>query len=105
MRCTMGIALGGTDVAAGLVNTAYRPLDEEVSLRKSSAYCKDFMLDVIAIGELLIDFTPAGKGINGMELFACNPDGAPTNVLAANSRLSGKTAFVGKAGNDHFGLF
>ena len=63
------------------------------------------MLDAVAIGELLIDFTPAGTGVNGAALFARNPGGAPANVLAVNSRLGGKTAFIGKVGDDPFGRF
>lgn len=63
------------------------------------------MFDVVAIGELLIDFTPAGVGSNGAKLFARNPGGAPANVLAASSRLGSKTAFIGKVGNDDFGRF
>lgn len=63
------------------------------------------MFDVTAVGELLIDFTPAGLDADGAMLFARKPGGAPANVLAANSRLGGKTAFVGKVGDDEFGRF
>lgn len=63
------------------------------------------MYDVTAVGELLIDFTPAGKSTGGEPLFAQKPGGAPANVLAANSRLGGKTAFIGKVGDDGFGRF
>lgn len=63
------------------------------------------MFDVVAIGELLIDFTPAGVNGTGAQLFARNPGGAPANVLAASSRLGAKTAFIGKVGNDGFGHF
>ncbi|ADU27520.1 carbohydrate kinase family protein [Ethanoligenens harbinense] len=63
------------------------------------------MFDVVAIGELLIDFTPAGVGGNGAALFARNPGGAPANVLASSSRLGAKTAFIGKVGDDDFGRF
>ncbi len=63
------------------------------------------MYDVTAIGELLIDFTPAGNDVNGNTMFTQNPGGAPANVLVANSRLGGKTAFIGKVGNDAFGEF
>lgn len=63
------------------------------------------MLDVVALGELLIDFTPAGKSENGNQLFETNPGGAPANVLAALSRLGKKTAFIGKVGDDQFGHF
>lgn len=62
------------------------------------------MLDVLAIGEVLIDFTPAGRTAGGNEQFECNPGGAPANVAAALSRLGAATALVSKVGNDHFGL-
>ena len=61
------------------------------------------MFDVVALGESLIDFTPNGTNAQGIELFARNPGGAPANVLAMNARLGGKTAFIGKVGNDQFG--
>lgn len=63
------------------------------------------MIDITAIGELLIDFTPSGKNERGVRLFAQNPGGAPANVLAMASRLGGKTAFLGKVGRDAFGDF
>ena len=63
------------------------------------------MSDITAIGELLIDFTPSGKNEWGVRLFAENPGGAPTNVLAMAARLGGKTAFIGKVGPDAFGDF
>ncbi len=63
------------------------------------------MYDITAIGELLIDFTPAGQTERGDLLFARIPGGAPANVLAAAARLGGKTAFLGKVGRDAFGAF
>lgn len=62
------------------------------------------MNDVIALGELLIDFTPINSK-DGKETFEVNPGGAPANVLACLSKLGKKTAFIGKVGNDHFGKF
>lgn len=59
--------------------------------------------DVIALGELLIDFTPAGVSELGFPFYECNPGGAPANVLIAVSRQGGNTAFIGKVGNDNFG--
>lgn len=59
--------------------------------------------DVIALGELLIDFTEGGKSGQGNLMFEANPGGAPCNVLAMLSRLGHKTAFIGKVGNDSFG--
>lgn len=61
--------------------------------------------DIVAIGELLIDFTDAGMGENGMCLFEQNPGGAPANMLTVASHMGLKTAFVGKVGNDMHGMF
>lgn len=60
-------------------------------------------IDVIALGELLIDFTENGSSISGNPLFESNPGGAPCNVLAMLSKLGKKTAFIGKVGDDMFG--
>lgn len=54
--------------------------------------------EIIALGELLIDFTGRGE-----RQFEANPGGAPANVLAAAARLGRKTAMVGKVGTDMFG--
>lgn len=62
------------------------------------------MYHVTALGEVLIDFTPCGVSETGMQLFEQNPGGAPANVLAAVSRLGGKTAFIGKVGDDMHGM-
>ena len=60
-------------------------------------------VDVVALGELLIDFTQNGKSEQGNPLFEANPGGAPCNVLAILAKLGHKTAFIGKVGNDFFG--
>lgn len=59
--------------------------------------------DVVALGELLIDFTENGISVQGNPVMEANPGGAPCNVLAMLSRLGKKTAFIGKIGNDMFG--
>lgn len=59
--------------------------------------------DVIALGELLIDFTDNGVSAQGNTIFEANPGGAPCNVLAMLNRLGHKTAFIGKVGKDIFG--
>lgn len=59
--------------------------------------------DVIALGELLIDFTENGKSEQGNPIFEANPGGAPCNVLAMLAKLGHKTAFIGKVGKDFFG--
>ena len=59
--------------------------------------------DVVALGELLIDFTENGSSSQGNTLFEANPGGAPCNVLAMLQKLGHKTAFIGKVGDDIFG--
>ncbi len=59
--------------------------------------------DVVALGELLIDFTVNGKSDQGNLMFEANPGGAPCNVLAMLNKLGKKTAFIGKVGQDMFG--
>ena len=59
--------------------------------------------DVLAFGELLIDFTQNGISNQGNGMFEANPGGAPCNVLAMLNRLGHTTAFMGKVGNDIFG--
>jgi fructokinase len=59
--------------------------------------------DVVALGELLIDFTENGTSGQGNPLFEANPGGAPCNVLAMLENLGHKTAFIGKVGDDFFG--
>ena len=61
--------------------------------------------DVIALGELLIDFTESGVSKNGMKLFEQNPGGAPANLLTAVSHMGHKTAMIGKIGSDMHGSF
>lgn len=59
--------------------------------------------DVVALGELLIDFTENGISSQGNPIFEANPGGAPCNVLAMLQKLGKKTAFIGKVGSDMFG--
>lgn len=58
-----------------------------------------------SIGEILIDFTPAGKSEAGGILFQQNLGGAPGNVACAISALNRRAAFIGMAGDDGFGRF
>ena len=60
-------------------------------------------IDVIALGELLIDFIQNGETSQGNPLFEANPGGAPCNVLAMLAGLGRKTEFIGKVGRDMFG--
>lgn len=59
--------------------------------------------DVVALGELLIDFTENGSSEQGNPLFEANPGGAPCNVLAMLAKLGYQTGFIGKVGKDFFG--
>ena len=59
--------------------------------------------DVVALGELLIDFTENGVSAQGNPMLEANPGGAPCNVLAMLNKLGKKTAFIGKVGDDNFG--
>lgn len=61
--------------------------------------------DVIAMGELLVDFTENGMSEQGNPLLEANPGGAPCNVLSMLQNLGKKTAFIGKVGQDAFGRF
>ena len=60
--------------------------------------------DVIALGELLIDFTMNGQSEQGNNMFEACPGGAPCNVLALLNKMGKKTAFLGKVGKDQFGI-
>ena len=59
--------------------------------------------DVVALGELLIDFTENGLSAQGNPLLEANPGGAPGNVLSMLQNYGRKTAFIGKVGKDMFG--
>ena len=61
------------------------------------------MIDVVALGELLIDFTYQSADGDGYPLMAAHPGGAPANFLAALAKLGASTALLGKVGTDAFG--
>ena len=61
------------------------------------------MFDVVALGELLIDFTCQSVDASGYPTMVAHPGGAPANFLAALTGFGAKTAFLGKVGNDTFG--
>ena len=61
------------------------------------------MIDVVALGELLIDFTCVSTDAAGYPSMAAHPGGAPANFLAALTKFGAKTALMGKVGNDAFG--
>lgn len=61
------------------------------------------MLDVVALGELLIDFTCKSKDEDGYPTMEAHPGGAPANFLAALTNYGCETAMLGKVGADAFG--
>ena len=64
-------------------------------------------MDLICLGELLIDMFPAELGRPHAEVSAYRPwpGGAPANVAVAARRLGAEAAFIGKVGDDPFGHF
>ncbi|KAF8402294.1 hypothetical protein HHK36_013246 [Tetracentron sinense] len=60
---------------------------------------------IVSFGEMLIDFVPTVSGVSLAEApgFLKAPGGAPANVAIAVRRLGGRSAFVGKLGDDEFG--
>lgn len=77
------------------------------SLRKSFSFGRTGKRDplVVCFGELLIDFVSTMSGVSLTEVpgFKKAPGGAPANVAVSIARLGGKSAFVGKVGEDEFG--
>ena len=60
-------------------------------------------MEVVALGELLIDFTSVSKDAGGYPTMTAHPGGAPANFLAALAKFGAKTALLGKVGQDAFG--
>ena len=63
---------------------------------------KSNMIDVVALGELLIDFACIETDTDGYPTMAAHPGGAPANFLAALTKYGSKTALMGKVGEDAF---
>ena len=61
------------------------------------------MIDVVALGELLIDFACISSDAEGYPTMAAHPGGAPANFLAALAKFGATTALLGKVGTDAFG--
>ena len=64
-------------------------------------------MDIVCLGEILIDMFPAeiGRSMVDVSAFLPKPGGAPANVAVAASRLGAKSAFIGKVGEDIFGHY
>jgi fructokinase len=64
------------------------------------------MAPIVTFGELLIDFVPtvAGLSLSDTPAFKKAPGGAPANVAVGVCRLGGHAAFIGKVGEDEFGI-
>ncbi len=65
----------------------------------------DATFDIVAVGEILVDFVSRENGDGRKLLLEGNPGGAPANVLAAAAKLGRRTALIGKVGADGFGPF
>ncbi len=61
------------------------------------------MIDVVALGELLIDFACISTDSEGYPTMAAHPGGAPANFLAALAKFGANGALMGKVGTDAFG--
>ncbi|UCE00808.1 MAG: carbohydrate kinase [Chloroflexota bacterium] len=64
-------------------------------------------MDILCLGELLIDMFPAeiGRSMTEVSAFHPKPGGAPANVAVAAARLGARSGFIGKVGEDIFGRF
>lgn len=76
----------------------YMPVNVSVA-----AAVRKNQMDVVALGELLVDFTENGESENGNPLLEANPGGAPCNVLAMLRKYGKEVGFIGKVGQDQFG--
>ncbi|MDR1389917.1 MAG: carbohydrate kinase [Treponema sp.] len=59
------------------------------------------MIDILSIGEAVIDFMPGGEEAS----YVRHAGGAPANLAIQAARMGGKAAFCGKVGDDLFGEY
>jgi len=64
-------------------------------------------MDIVCLGELLMDMFPAevGRELTEVSAFRPVPGGAPANVAVAAARLGARSAFIGQVGDDPFGHY
>jgi fructokinase len=62
-------------------------------------------MDIVCLGEVLVDMFPAelGRSLTEISAFRPKPGGAPANVAVAAARLGAQSAFIGKVGDEAFG--
>lgn len=58
------------------------------------------METIWVLGDAVVDLLPDGEG----KLLQCH-GGAPANVAVGVARLGGRSAFIGRVGDDPFGRF
>lgn len=62
-------------------------------------------LDLVSMGDLMIDFSCIGKSEAGQLLFERNPGGAPMNVAVQLKRLGGSAGVISCVGEDEHGTY